>query len=97
MTKLPLIAPGSEVQTGQALPSRASREETIRTSILTSLGRPPGLYRVAVVPLWQDHYRVNVVIGPDPTSVCIPQSYFVVIGDDGTIIRSIPPIIRLYP
>jgi hypothetical protein len=97
MTKLPLIAPGSEDHAGQALSLRASREETIRASILTSLGRPPGLYRLAVVPLWQDHYRVNVVIGPDPTSVCIPQSYFVIVGDDGTIIRSIPPIIRLYP
>jgi len=97
MTKLPMIAPDSEVGLGQKLPSRASREETIRAAVITSLGRPPGLYRVAVIPLWPSHYRVNVLIGPDATSVCIPQSYFVVVGDEGAIIRSTPPIIRLYP
>jgi hypothetical protein len=69
----------------------------IREAIVTSLGRPPGLYRVAVLPIWQGHYRVNVLIGPDATAVRIPHSYFVVVGDDDAIIRSIPPIIRLYP
>lgn len=97
MKKLPMIAPGSEIETGQKLPLHAPREETIRDAVLKSMGRPPGLYCVAVVPLWQSHYRVNVLIGPDATSVCIPQSYFVVVGDDGAIIRSSPPIIRLYP
>jgi hypothetical protein len=98
MTKLPMIAPGSEeVPSGQKLPSGASGKETIRDAVIRSLGRPPGVYRVAVVPLWQSHYRVNVLIGPDPTSLCIIQSYFVVAGDDGAIVRSIPPIVRLYP
>jgi hypothetical protein len=55
------------------------------------------LYRVAVIPLWQGCYRVNVLIGPDPTSICIPHSYFVEVGDDNAIISSSPPIVRLHP
>jgi hypothetical protein len=97
MKKLPTIDPGTEVQTGPKLPANDSRETTIRDAIITSLGRPPGLFRVAVVPLWQGHYRVNVLIGPDATSLCIPHSYFVVVGDDGAIISSTPPILRLHP
>jgi hypothetical protein len=97
LTKLPMATPVSEIQTDRKLPLRASREETIRDTIIASLGRPPALYRVAVIPLWQGNYRVNVLVGPDPTSLRIPQSYFVVVGDDGAIVRSSPPIIRLYP
>jgi hypothetical protein len=98
MKKLPMIAPGTEAQSSrQMIPQHSSRDALIRDAVITSLGRPPGLYRVAVLPLWQGHFRVNVLIGPDPTSVCIPHSYFVVAGDDGKIISSKPPIVRLHP
>jgi len=97
MTKLPMIAPSIEDQIVQKPAVRATRNVTIQDAIITSLGRPPGLYRVAVFPIWQGHYRVNVLIGPDATSVCIPHSYFVVVGHDGSIISSSPPIVRLYP
>jgi hypothetical protein len=98
MKKLPMIATDMEVQTSQQKnPAHPSRDALIRDAIITTLGRPPGLYRVAVLPLWQGHYRVNVLIGPDPTSVSIPHSYFVVARDDGTIISSSPPIVRLHP
>jgi hypothetical protein len=97
VTKLPMIGPGKEVEEGQKTPLNATREATIRDAITKSLGRVPGLYRVAVVPLWQNHYRVNVLIGPDATSVNIPHSYFVVVGDDGAIISSTPPMVRLHP
>jgi hypothetical protein len=97
MKKLPMIAPGAEDQRDKKIPVNASREASIREAIITSLGRPRGLYRVAVIPLWQGCYRVNVLIGPDPTSICIPHSYFVEVGDDNAIISSSPPIVRLHP
>ena len=92
-----MMAQGDEAQSTQKDPKQPSQDEAIRDTIIRSLGRPPGLFRVAVLPLWQDHYRVNVLVGPDATSVCIPQSYFVEVGDNGAIICSTPPIIRLYP
>jgi hypothetical protein len=97
MKKLPIVDSGTDVKAIQKLPINVDREAAIRDAIITSLGRPPGLYRVAVVPLWQGHYRVNVMIGPDATSICIPHSYFVVVGDDGAIMSSTPPILRLHP
>jgi hypothetical protein len=39
---------------------------------------------------------VNVLIGPDAASAKITHSYFVEAGDDGTIISSSPPLVRLY-
>jgi len=97
VTKLPMAAPGTDAQTGQKTSVPPSLDTMIRDAIITSLGRPPGLYRVAVLPLWQGHYRVNVLTGSDATSVCIPHSYFVTTGDDGAIISASPPIVRLHP
>jgi hypothetical protein len=51
---------------------------------------------VAVRPLWAKHYRVNVLVGPDPASVRIAHSYFVEAREDGTILSTTPPIARLY-
>ncbi len=97
MTKLPVIGPDREGRGSEQTPGQMSPAVVIRDAIIASLGRPPGLYRVAVVPLWQGRYRVNVLTGPDATSVCIPHSYFVEAGDDGSIISASPPIVRLYP
>ena len=72
------------------------REAAIRAGVLAALGRPGRLYRVAVVPLWADHYRVNVVTGDDPTSVRIPHSYFVVADGRGNVLEARPRITRLY-
>ena len=97
MPKLPVIGPDREGRGGEQTPERPSPTAVIRASVTTSLGRPPGLYRVVVVPLWPGHYRVNVLTGTDAASVCIPHSYFVKAGDDGAIISASPPIARLYP
>jgi len=97
MKKLPLSSISKEAPVDEKLPTQGSREATIRDAIIASLGRPPGLFRVAIVPLWQGRYRVNVLIGPDATSLRIPHSYFVVTGDDGVILSSSPNIVRLHP
>jgi len=68
----------------------------IRGEVLTALGRPPGPFRVAVFPLWQNHYRVNVLVGVDALSVRIRHSYFVTANDEGDIRSSDPAITRQY-
>ena len=70
--------------------------EAIRGSVLAALGRPPGLHRVSVFPLWQNHYRVNVLTGADAASVRIRHSYFVTADDAGGILASDPSITLLY-
>jgi hypothetical protein len=97
MTTLPMSDAGGEVRAGEKIPGQAPTRAAIRDAVIRSLGRPPGLYRVAVLPLWQDYYRVNVLIGPDATSACIPHSYFLAVRDDGAILSASPPIVRLYP
>lgn len=72
------------------------RVDAIRVGVLKALGKPAKLYRVAVVPLWSNNYRVNVVTGEDPTSVQIPNSYFIKADGSGTILESTPPIRKQY-
>lgn len=91
-TTLPVMENGPPV----GRPAWGRREEAIRAGILTALGRPADLYRVAVLPLWGDHYRVNVVTGDDPTAARIRHSYFLAADGRGNIIEVTPRIARLY-
>jgi hypothetical protein len=97
MTKLPMNTPPEEPHAGgEGVYDRPSPDAAIRNSVITSLGRPPELYRVAVMPLWGNRYRVNVLVGADPTSVRIAHSYFVEAGAAGNILTATPRITRLY-
>jgi hypothetical protein len=75
--------------------SGSSASEAIRAAVIRMLGRPPGLFRIVVLPLWSNHYRVNVLIGSDASAVSIPHSFFVKAGEQG-IVSSSPPIAKLY-
>lgn len=81
--------PGSGAELGP-------REYAIRANVFAGLGRPTDLHRVNVMPLWGDHYRVNVVTGADPTLARIPHSYFLAADARGDIIDATPPITRRY-
>jgi hypothetical protein len=96
MTKLPMSTPPDEPQADDEKRSRSSPEAVVHNSVIASLGRPPELYRVAVIHLWARCYRVNVLVGIDPTSLRVAHSFFVEIGEDGHIAKTIPPITRLY-
>ena len=74
----------------------AGRAPSIRRHVLSALGRPEGLLRVGVYPLWEDHYRVNVLVGPDAATAAVADSFFVVVDDAGAVVRSIPAIQRRY-
>ena len=68
----------------------------IRAAVLAALGSPPRLYRVAVVPLWGDRFRVNVFTGDGPDSAHIPHSYFLAADGRGNILESTPAIRKEY-
>jgi hypothetical protein len=88
--------PPEEIPQAVTTPEERKREEVIRVGVLKALGRPAELLRVNVMPLWGDHFRVNVVTGEDATAVAIPNSYFVTVDERGTILRSEPSIQKLY-
>lgn len=68
----------------------------ITVSVLRQLGKPLDLLRVAVVPLWENHYRVNVQTGPDVVSSRVAHSFFLKADDAGAVVASTPAITRVY-
>ena len=96
MPKSPMALPQAGNHPDGDSGDRPPRGRTIQAGVLAALGRPPDLYAVSVRPLWANHYRVNVLVGPDPTAVRILHSYFVEAGESGAILSSTPRISRLY-
>lgn len=66
----------------------------IRRAVLDALGRPDDLLRVAVFPLWEGHYRVNVLTGADAACARVANSYFLQADDRGAILGSDPRLTR---
>ena len=97
MPKTLTLPMGGEPPVSEAVRDRPLRDEAVGGGVLAALGRPVGLYQVAVRPLWENYYRVNVLIGPDATSVRIAHSFFIDVGVTGEILSATPPITRLYP
>ena len=65
--------------------------------LVEELRREPGdLLRVQVRPLWEDNYRVNVLVGVNAASARVANSYFVVTDGDGNVLESTPQVRRLY-
>jgi hypothetical protein len=69
----------------------------IADQLVHQLGRPAQLHRVQVRRLWQDYYRVNVLVGADAASAMVAHSYFLKVDGDGNIIESTPKIERPQP
>jgi len=68
----------------------------IGEQVMHTLGEPGDLLKVQVRLLWENHYRVNVLIGGDAASVRIANSYFVKADSDGNIVVSTPKITKQY-
>lgn len=84
-----------EEVTGKA--RRSERMATvIAASVLRALGKPTDLFRVSVVWLWENRYRVNVQVGPDAVSTRIVHSYFLEVDEAGAVLTASPSIARLY-
>ena len=61
-----------------------------------TLGEPAGLHNVQVRLLWEDHYRVNVLVGEDTGQARVAHSYFLVVDPAGAVLTSTPTITRQY-
>ena len=68
----------------------------IGASVLNTLGRPDGLFRVSVVRLWRNRYRVNVHTGADAVSTRITDSFFLAVDKAGAVVESNPALTRRY-
>jgi hypothetical protein len=73
---------------------RETQKALIREQVVHALGEPAGLHKVQVRQLWEDHYRVNVLVGPDAASAKIVNSYFLRSDSDGKIIASNPKLAK---
>lgn len=68
----------------------------VAASVLRILGRPQEKIRIDVHPLWNNRYRVNVLLGEESTYTRIAHSYFVSTDADGNVLTATPPILRAY-
>jgi hypothetical protein len=68
----------------------------IGRQIIQTLGEPPGLQQVQVRRLWDDCFRVNVLIGGDAVSAKVAHSYFLVADGEGKVVTSSPMITKEY-
>jgi hypothetical protein len=75
---------------------RETLSDVIREQVLHALGEPMDLRHVQVRKVWDDHYRVNVIVGNNASSVTLAHSYFLVVDGDGRLIGSTPKITKLY-
>ena len=75
---------------------RQQLSAAISKQVMRTLGQPGDLHSVQVRYLWDDHYRVNVLVGADATSARVANSYYLVADSEGNIIASTPEITRQY-
>jgi hypothetical protein len=64
--------------------------------VVAALGRPAHLREVQVRPLWDNCYRVNVLVGAAANAVTVAHSFFVVADTNGNILDATPKLNRLY-
>ncbi len=75
---------------------REGLDKLISEQVIHALGTPIDLRSVQVRKLWNDHYRVNVLVGVNAASVKVANSYFLVVDGDGGLIAATPKIMKLY-
>ncbi len=92
----------NKLQTDQADDNKPERDKTqtifkrISDQVIQALGSPNDLRQVQVLKVWDDHYRVNVVVGLNAGSVRVANSYFLVVDGSGSLITSTPKITKQY-
>ncbi len=94
MSKLPVAQPDEDARQDKKRAEQVA--DAIGVYVMNALGRPKNLFKVSVVRLWKDRYRINVQTGSDAVSTSIAHSFFVTADESGTIVESTPRITRLY-
>jgi hypothetical protein len=82
----------------QKYADEAERElsASLTQQVMNVLGLPANLQSVQVRRLWNDRFRLNVLVGGDATTTTVAHSFFLAVGEDGLIAESTPPITRRY-
>jgi len=75
---------------------RETHNALIGEQVIHTLGRPGRLFKVQVRPLWENYYRVNILIGEEAVSARIANSFFVEADGDGNIAKTTPQITTQY-
>jgi hypothetical protein len=68
----------------------------IGNHVLHALGLPGDLRRVQIRRLWENRYRVNVLVGIDVTTTKVAHSFFLVTDGEGNVSATSPAITRQY-
>jgi len=68
----------------------------IRKQVIDALGKPADLRNVQVLKVWDNHYRVNVIVGMNAAAIRIANSYLLEVGSDGSVIAASPKITKQY-
>ncbi len=92
---MPTPAQPDEEVVGKGL-SAEHLATAIGVSVMKALGRPTDLFRISVVRLWSNRYRVNVQTGPDAVSARVAHSFFLEADAGGAVVASNPVISRMY-
>lgn len=84
------------------LPQQQSHTDKIKSQVLAKIGKLPRLDHVAISPLHNGKYRVNVWQKAEPdkniaitTGLRIGLSYYLTVSDTGEIIHSNPPMSKV--
>jgi hypothetical protein len=88
--------PQEKKPTAEEKQERRRLDDVIGRRVMHTLGHPGDLRGVHVRWLWEDRYRVNVVVGPDAACIKVAHSYFLVTDGEGNILASTPKITRQY-
>jgi hypothetical protein len=75
---------------------RDSLNARIGEQLLQTLGRPGDLFKVQVRWVWENSYRVNILVGVDASAVKVAHSFFLKADDDGNILQTTPKIAKQY-
>ena len=75
---------------------RRKLNNVIKEQVINALGKPIDLRDIQIRKVWDEHYRVNVIVGADASAVRIAHSYFLVIDSVGSVISATPNITKLY-
>jgi hypothetical protein len=90
----------TEKQQGQAEGNERERDARVNGLIgrwlLLALGTPAGFFQVQVRPLWDRHYRVNVLVGDNAASARVVDSFFLRADQEGQIISASPEVAKRY-
>jgi hypothetical protein len=75
---------------------RESLNAVIGEQVIRILGEPGNLLQTQVRLLWNNSYRVNLLVGADVTCAKVANSYFIKTDSDGNILESTPKITKQY-